>query len=203
MSTRDWTRIGLILVVATMAYNAIEAVVAVWSGIVAGSIALMGFGLDSVIEFAASGVLLWRLRVEMRGGSAEEIDRSERRVHLFVGITFILLALYVAGQAGWVLLRREAPSESIVGIGLAIASLVIMPLVAWGKIRAARKIGSEALRAEAKETLACSYLSFTLLIGLVANALAGWWWADPVAALMMVPWLIKEGVEGIRGEDDD
>jgi divalent metal cation (Fe/Co/Zn/Cd) transporter len=121
-------------------------------------------------------------------------------VHRFVGATFLALALYVTGQAGWTIWTRDAPQESLVGILLAAASLMVMPLVSWGKLRAAREIGSAALRAEAKETLACSYLSFALLLGLVANAVAGWWWADPVAALAMVPWLVREGMEGLRGE---
>ncbi len=191
------------LVIATMAYNALEAALSVLWGYWARSIALMGFGLDSVIELAAAGVLLWRLRLEGRGASAEAIESGERRVQRFVGITFITLALYVTGQSGWILLMARPPHESVVGIIIAAASLVIMPLVSWGKIRAARHIGSKALAAEARETLACSYLSLTLLVGLVANALWGWWWADPVAALLMVPWLVKEGIEGIRGEDDD
>ena len=112
----------------------------------------------------------------------------------------MLLALYVTIQAGWTLWQRAAPEESTLGIIVAAASLIVMPLVSWGKLRAAREIGSAALRAEAKETLACSYLSFTLLVGLVANATVGWWWADPVAALLMVPWLIKEGREGLSGD---
>ena len=111
----------------------------------------------------------------------------------------------MVAQASVSLWETRAAQESIPGIILAAASLVIMPLVSWGKLRAAREIPSAALRAEAKETLACSYLSLALLLGLVANAAAGWWWADPVAALLMVPWLVKEGIEGIRGEacDDD
>jgi divalent metal cation (Fe/Co/Zn/Cd) transporter len=103
-------------------------------------------------------------------------------------------------QAGATLWQRAAPDESPLGIALAAASLVVMPLVSWGKLRAAREIGSAALRAEARETLACSYLSFALLLGLVANAAAGWWWADPLAALAMVPWLLREGREGLSGE---
>ena len=182
-----WLRIGLRLVVATMAYNVFEACVAFWSGIAAGSIALVGFGLDSVIETMAAGMLLWRLRLEMRRVHLETIEHAERRVHRFVGVTFLVLALYVLGQAAWMLWQREPPQESLLGILLAIASLVIMPLVALGKLRAANVIGSNALRAESKETIACSYLSFTLLLGLGANAMAGWWWADPVAALCMVP----------------
>ena len=197
---RDWARIGLRLVGATMAYNVIEAGIALWSGAEAGSIALVGFGLDSVIECAAAGVLLWRLALETRGVDAHTLERAERRVHRFVGGTFLALAAYVGAQSLATLWGQEAPGESWIGIALAAASLVVMPLVSWGKLRAAREIGSAALRAEAKETLACSYLSFALLLGLVANAAAGWWWADPAAALAMLPWLVREGMEGLRGE---
>jgi len=112
-----------------------------------------------------------------------------------------LLAAYVSSQAGWTLWQRAAPQESWIGILLASVSLVVMPLISWGKLRAAREIGSAALRAEAKETLACSYLSLTLLLGLGANAIRCWWWADPLAALLMVPWLVKEGREGLGGEE--
>ena len=197
---RDWPRIGLWLVGATMAYNVVEAGVALWFGASAESIALLGFGLDSVIECTAAGVLLWRLSLAARGADPERLERAERRVHRFVGATFFALAAYVTAQASLTLWRAEPPGESIPGIILAAASLVIMPLVSLGKLRAAREIPSAALRAEAKETLACSYLSFTLLLGLGANALAAWWWADPVAAMLMLPWLVREGLEGIRGE---
>ncbi len=199
----NWTRRALILVSVTAAYNVIEAVIALWSGVAAGSIALVGFGLDSIIELAAAAALLWRLAVEARGADQEHIERVERRVHRFVGVTFLFLAVYVVGQAGWTLWTQDAPRESMVGIVLAIASLVIMPVVAWGKLRAADKLASRALRAEAKETLACSYLSFALLVGLGANAAWGWWWADPLAALLMVPWLVKEGLEGVRDHGCD
>ena len=198
-----WRRIGLMLVSATLAYNSVEGILALWAGFQAGSIALVGFGLDSFIECAAAGLLLWRLAIEARGASAERIEHSERRVHRFIGGTFVALALYVLFQAGWTLWQQKTVEESFLGIVLAVVSLVIMPLVSWGKLRAARIIASPALRSEAKETLACSYLSFTLLLGLVANAVAGWWWADPVAALLMVPWLVKEGLEGLRGEDEE
>jgi divalent metal cation (Fe/Co/Zn/Cd) transporter len=203
---RDWRRIALALVVGTLAYNAAEAGVALWAGAEAESIALVGFGLDSLIEVAAAGSLLYRLALEARGVVGERLARAERSVHRFVGVTFVVLALYVCAQSGWVLWSRRAPQESLVGIALAGFSLVVMPLVALGKLRAAKEMGSGALRAEARETLACSYLSFALLLGLSANAAAGWWWADPVAALLMVPWLVREGLEGLRGEaccDDD
>jgi divalent metal cation (Fe/Co/Zn/Cd) transporter len=192
-----WTRIALWLVGATLAYNAAEAVVAVWAGARAGSIALVGFGFDSVIETAAAVVLLWRLRAEARGADPEALEKTETWAERFVGITFWLLAAYVTINAIWTLATASAPEESLVGIILAIVSLIVMPVVAAFKIKAAGKIGSGALRAEAKETLACSYLSFALLAGLLANALFGAWWADPAAALLMVPWLVKEGKEAI------
>ncbi len=198
--SRDWRRIGLWLVAVTLGYNVAEAGIALWFGAEAGSIALFGFGLDSVIETAAASLLLWRLSLEANGSDPALVERMEHTVHRFVGATFLALVVYVVGQSSWTLAARVAPDESWIGLTLAAISLVIMPLVAWGKLRAADKIGSSALRAEAKETLACSYLSFALLLGLGANAVAGWWWADPVAALLMVPWLLKEGVEGLRGE---
>ena len=196
-----WMRIGLWLVGATMGYNSIEAVIAIWSGLVADSIALVGFGLDSIIELAAAAALFWRLGVEAKGADEEAVEAAERRVHRFVGITFFALAAYVLTISIWTLTGHGQPKESIVGIVLAAASLIIMPLVAWGKLRAARNIPSPALGAEAKETLACSYLSLTLLLGLTTNAIAGWWWADPIAAILMVPWLVREGLEGVSGED--
>jgi divalent metal cation (Fe/Co/Zn/Cd) transporter len=199
---RDWTRVARWLVGATATYNLIEAGVALWSGVVAHSIALVGFGLDSGIELAAAAVLLWRLRVEAHGADEEAIEAAERRVHRFTGLTFFLLAGYVTVTAGRTLLGHGEPAESLVGVALAVASLLIMPLVSWAKLRAADRIGSEALRSEAKETLACAYLSFALLLGLAANAWLGWRWADPVAALAMVPWLLKEGAEGLRGETE-
>jgi divalent metal cation (Fe/Co/Zn/Cd) transporter len=136
--------------------------------------------------------------------------RDWRRIGLFlVGATMIytiaegVVTLWAGFQAGWTLLMQKRAEESRLGIALAGASLVVMPLMAWGKLHAATAIDSAALRSEAKETLACSYLSLTLFVGLVANALAGWWWADPTAALLMIPWLVKEGLEGLRGEDDE
>jgi len=196
-----WPRIALWLVGATLAYNVAEAVVAVWAGARAGSIALVGFGFDSVIETAAAAVLLWRLRAEARGAEPETLEKTEARAERFVGITFWLLALYVTINAIRTLATAAASEESLVGIILAIVSLIVMPVVAAFKIKAAGKIGSGALRAEAKETLACSYLSFTLLAGLVANAVFDAWWADPAAALLMVPWLVKEGKEAIFDND--
>jgi divalent metal cation (Fe/Co/Zn/Cd) transporter len=195
-----WLRIAVALVAGTMAYNIVEAIIATVWGRNADSVALFGFGLDSIIECAAAAVMLWGLLAQLRGIEGEALERKERTVRRFIGGTFVALAVFIVVQAGWTLWKAEAPEKSTVGIVLALASLVIMPTISVAKLRAARELGSAALRAEAKETLVCSYLSFTLLLGLAANALAGWWWADPVAGLMMVPWLVKEGREGIRGE---
>ncbi len=181
----------------TVAWNIVEGVVAIATGVAAGSIALVGFGLDSYIEVASGSVLIWRLR---KHGFVEKNDEeaAEKRAILFVGITFFALALYVVYESGKKLLIHEHPDESFIGIILAIASLIAMPLLANYKKRLAMKIGSRALRADALETLACSWLSFALLLGLSANVLLGWWWADPVAALAMVYFLIKEGREAVE-----
>ena len=186
----------------TVGWNVIEGIVAIAAGIVAGSIALIGFGLDSYIEVASGIVLIWRLR--KHGFGDEEEEAAEKRAIFFVGLTFLALALYVTFESGKKLLFREHPDESLIGIILATVSLIVMPLLAWYKKKIAAEINSRALRADALETLACSYLSLTLVVGLGANALFGWWWADPFAALAMVYFLIKEGWEAVsegRGEE--
>lgn len=196
-----WLRISFWLLIATILYNSLEGIIAVSSGFIAKSIALEGFGFDSVIEMSASLVALWRLRKQMSGGSEEKIEQYERFVGRFVGATFILLALYILYSAGSNLWLHKAPEESLVGIALAALSILVMPLLVRFKIKAAREIRSEALELEAKETLCCFYLSVILLVGLAANSLFGLWWADPVCALAMLPWLVREGLEGIKGED--
>lgn len=197
--SRRLTRLALVLVGATLAWNVVEAVVAVWAGVEAESIALFGFGLDSVIETLASAVVLWRFAREAGGASPEAVERSERRVQKVVGTTFFLLAAYVVVVAVRTLWRADVAEASPVGIVLAALSLLVMPGLAWAKLRVAARLESASLRAEAKETLACAWLSFALLLGLGLNALAGWWWADPVAALVMVPWLVREGREAFEG----
>jgi divalent metal cation (Fe/Co/Zn/Cd) transporter len=162
----------------------------------------VGFGLDSCVEVASGMVLIWRLC--KHGSGDEEEEAAEKRAVLFVGITFFLLALYVTFESGKKLLFHEHPNESLIAIILAIVSLIVMPLLAWYKKKIAAEINSRALLADALETLACSYLSLTLVVGLGANALFGWWWADPLAALAMVYFLLKEGWEAVskgRGEE--
>jgi divalent metal cation (Fe/Co/Zn/Cd) transporter len=194
-------RAALWLVGATLVYNVIEAGIAVWAGTEAGSIALLGFGLDSLIEIAAAAFMLWQLSLEFSSENEERIENAERRVHWVVGFTFLALAAYVLVESILTLVSGDRPQSSLVGIVLAAVSLAVMPLLAWAKLRVAGRIPSQALRSEAKETLACAYLSFTLLIGLVLNEALGWWWADPTAALFMVPWLVWEGIEGLRGDE--
>ena len=181
----------------TVGWNVIEGVVAIAAGVVAGSIALVGFGLDSYIEVASGLVLIWRLR-KHGFTEEEEEEAAEKRAVLFVGVTFFLLAVYVIYESGKKLFFQERPEESLIGIILAFLSLIVMPLLAVYKKKIAAEINSRALRADALETLVCSYLSLTLLLGLGANALFGWWWADPVAALGMVYFLINEGWEAIE-----
>jgi len=182
--------------VATLAYNSLEGVIAIVAGLVAGSVALVGFGLDSLIELAASLTAIWRLRADL---DAERRERAERVSLRVIGVLFLALALYVATDAGRALLRREAPSESAVGLVLATLSVIVMPLLARAKLRVALQMGSGALAAEAEQTSLCAYLSAILLGGLLLNAALGWWWADPVAALAMVPIITREGVEALKG----
>lgn len=197
---RPWLWAALSLSGLTIAYNLAEAAVALWAGEAAGSIALIGFGLDSLIECTASGFAFRRIRLELRGGANHEIAGAENLLRRVVGWSFLALALYLAVKSAWNLWVKAVPDESLVGIALAAVSAVVMPALAWGKLKAADRLGSRALRSEAKETIACSLLSIILLVGLGLNAWLGWWWADPLAALAMLPWLIREGREGIRGE---
>jgi cation diffusion facilitator family transporter len=182
----------------TILWNVAEAVIAVGAGWLAGSVALIGFGLDSVIETIAATALYRRLRAEQAGASEEESEAHERRALRLVGITFFLLGGYIAFEAASSLWTREPPAVSRLGILLAAISLVVMPALAIAKHRTGKALQSRALVADAKETFVCSYLSFALLVGLGLNALLGWWWADPVAALAMLPFVLHEGREAIE-----
>lgn len=179
-------------------YNTLEAIAAIGFGLAAESIALVGFGLDSIIEISAASVLIWRLSHK---GTEEEESEKEKKALFFIGVTFFLLAAYILYESGGKLIRQERPEVSYIGIVIASLSLLIMPALGILKRNIARQLGSRALEADAMETLVCSYLSFTLLFGLGMNALFGWWWADPAAALCMVYFLIKEGREAVSGED--
>ena len=191
------TALAMTLLWITLAWNVAEGVIATWSGIAAGSVALVGFGLDSAIEVTASAVLIWRLQL---AEGDERSESRERTAHRVVGATFIVLAIYIAAEVIYTLVVGNEPDTSGVGLALAIAATLVMPILGFAKRRNALQLGSPALVAEANETLVCSYLSFTLFFGLAANALFGWWWADIAAAMAMVPWIVKEGLEGLRGE---
>ena len=179
----------------TLGWNLIEAGVAVGAGIVAGSIALIGFGADSLIECLSGGILLWRLQLHQAD------ERRELIATKLVGVSFFVLAAYVAFDAAKTLIMREEPHVSAVGIVLACASLVVMPLLARAKRRVAARLESRSLEADSRQTDLCAYLSAILLGGLALNALFGWWWADPIAGLIMVPIIAHEGIETLRGDE--
>ena len=189
-------QLAKILLIVTILYNVAEGIVAIWSGIVAGSIALVAFGADSYLEVAAASLVLWRVGIQ----DEEYAERIEGRVVRFIGWTFIILSAAIIFQSVWALVDGAGAEESPVGIVLAILSVTVMPLIAFWKLQVAAKGNLQSIAIEAKETIACSALSVTLLVGLVANALAGWWWLDAVTALLLTPWLVREGLEGIRGE---
>ena len=180
---------------ATIVWNVVEAIVAISAGTAASSIALVGFGLDSTVEVMSAVVIVWQFR-----GLAED---RERRALKFIAVSFFALAAYVAVQAIIDLLRRSEPGSSSVGIGLAIASLIVMPMLARAKRRNGDAMGSATVVADSNQTKLCAYLSAILLAGLILNATAGWWWADPIAALGIAVLAINEGREAWRGESCD
>src|SRR5689334_3167907 len=181
---------------ATLVYNSLEGVLSIGAGLLAGSIALVGFGTDSLIELTAGAAALWRLSADLNQGRRERVEQQTLRL---IGLCFLALAGYVSLEAIQALVDRTAPEQSALGIGIAAASLLVMPFLARAKRAVALQLGSGALAAEAKQTLICTYLSAILLVGLAVNALWGWWWADPVAGLSMVPLIVWEGLEGVRG----
>ncbi len=190
-------RRGARLEYLTIGYNCLEALVALISGVIAGSVALVGFGFDSVIEVSSGAALLWRLR---RHHDTARREAAEKKALRLVGLSFFALTAYVAWESAATLLRREEPRESVPGILLAVASLVVMPLLARAKRRVGRNLASAAMVADSRQTELCAYLSAILLGGLLLNAAFGWWWADPGAGLVMTPIIAKEGWDAWRGE---
>lgn len=181
----------------TLAWNSLEGIVAVGAGVVAGSISLVGFGFDSFIEVTSGAALLWRMSAEADPQRRERIEKVALKI---VGACFLLLAAYVTYEGAADLLRRTAPERSLPGIILACVSLIVMPLLSRAKRRVAAGLHSAAMRADARQTEFCVYLSAILLTGLLLNAAFGLWWADPVAALVMVPIISKEGMDALRGD---
>jgi len=188
------TRAGRRIEYLSIAWTSLEAIAGLVAGLAAGSMALIGFGADSVIEIASSAILLWRLS-DHAPGEPRELTALQ-----LVGVSFLALAAYVAFESIRALLRHEAPQVSYFGIGFSVACLLVMPLLARAKRRVASRLQSGALEADSRQSSICAYLAGILLGGLALNALLGWWWADPLAALIMVPIMLKEGVSAIRGE---
>lgn len=182
----------------SLGFNAVEAIVSIAAGVAAGSISLLGFGIDSVIEMTSSVASLWRLRSDADPSTRA---RAEKRTLRIIGASFLALAAYVAIDAAHSLWMREHPERSMMGIAISAFSAVSMPILARRKRAIAITLGSVALEADAMQTDLCMYLSVIVLGGLALNAAFGWWWADPVAALAMLPIIAKEGVEGVRGEE--
>ena len=197
IETDSLRRTALMLVVAGLAWNLLEAGIAFWVGVQSGSVAMLAFGLDSVVEFLAGGVLVWRLKTER---DEEEAEAAERKAQMLLGLSFFLLAIYIVlhssvNLAGWL----PEPEPSIVGVAIVVASAVVMAVLYVGKMRIATRMQSRALRAEAMESLFCDLQDLTILVGLGLNSLFSWWWADPVSALVLVPFFIKEGRENFSG----
>jgi cation diffusion facilitator family transporter len=182
----------------TVSWNVVEALVAITAGVIAGSVALVGFGVDSGIEVISAIALLWRLRMAGADADADAEEHAERRALYAVAATFFLLAAYIAFEAISALASGEEPDSSTVGVLLSAVSLAIMPALAYGKQRTGREMGSRALQADAIETWVCSYLSLALLLGVGAYAGFGWGWADPVGALLMLPVILWQGWETLE-----
>ena len=181
----------------TVAWNVLEGVIAIVAGAIAGSISLVGFGIDSFIEVTSGAALLWRMAVD---ADVHKRERNEKQALRVVGICFLGLSLYIAYEAVLDLLQVRAPEHSITGIILACVSLIVMPVLSRAKRRVGTELGSAAMHADAKQTEFCAYLSAILLSGLVMNTLFGLWWADPIAALIMVPIIAREGIAGLQGK---
>lgn len=185
----------------TVGWNVVEAVVAIGAGAAANSVALVGFGVDSVVESASGSILIWRLRSERAGQDPREIEGLDRRSRQLVALSLFALAAFVAGDAAHSLWAGERPEGSPVGIAVTALSMVVMAWLARAKRRAAAALQSRAMEADAFQTSACWWLSVITLCGIGLNAVLGWWWADPVAALGMTAFLVKEGREAWKGED--
>jgi len=187
----------------TVIWNVIEAAVAIMAGVIAGSVALVGFGVDSGIEVVAASALLWRFRQVGSEATDEEHSAAEGRALYIVSGTFFLLAAYIGFEAVTALANDDEPDTSTVGVVLAVVSLIVMPTLAYAKQRTGRALGSRALEADAVETWVCAYLSLALLAGVGLHAAFGWWWADPVGALAMLPVILWQGWETLEEAQDD
>ncbi len=205
-------RQGVWIELVTILWMTIEASVAITVGFATRSVSLQGFGMDSIVELIAGGILLWRLLVEQRGGAVSRIEEAERRASWVTAISLFALAAYIVGDSALTFITQTRPESSWWGVGLAVAAAIIMPLLWQSKLRVAKRIGSAALKADAACSVTCAYMSLTLLVGLFLNRIFGWWWADPLAALVLIYFLVQEGREALHeartgetcscGEDD-
>ena len=191
-------RLGVWIELIAIVWMVIEAGVALLIGFTTRSVSLQGFGLDSIVELVAGGILLWRLLVEQRGGSTARIETAERRASWVTAISLFVLAIYIVGNSAFAFVTRTQPEASWWGVGLAIAAAIIMPLLWRGKLRVARHIKSAALKADAACSVTCAYMAGVLLVGLLLNRFLGWWWADPLAGLALVFFLVREGQEAFH-----
>lgn len=196
---------GVNIELISIVWMVIEAAVAIGSGVIAHSLSLVAFGADSIIELIAGAVLLWRLTIEARGASLVRVKKAEKTSSWVVGIALLLLAVYIVVACIDKLVTHQGAETSFIGIGLAIASGIIMPYLSRTKKRIGSEIGSKALRADGSCSIVCAYMAWTVLIGVAFTALFGWWWVDSIAALALVYFVIKEGWEAVqeaRGNDD-
>lgn len=196
MDVRNTRSVAVSLIAVTLVYNVGEGLVSIWSGWVAGSLTLLAFGADSYLEVLAAAAVLWRMSYR----DAETGERAEARAMRLIGTTFLLLAAAIVLESALALGRHEGAERSLPGLAVLIVSATVMPAIAFGKLWTAARLGLPIVAAEAKETIACSYLTLTALSGIAAVFLFGWWWLDAAAALLMAPWLIREGREGLRGD---
>jgi divalent metal cation (Fe/Co/Zn/Cd) transporter len=181
------------IVAFTITYNVLEAMVAIWAGVLASSAALIGFGLDSVVDVLSAVAVAWQF-------TRKDPERWEKATVRAIGLAFFALAAYVTGDAIMSLVSRAAPEHSPLGLGITALSLLVMPALAWYETRTGRELGSKSVLADAKQLLLCVYLSGAVFIGLMLNSLFGWWWADPVAALVVAALAVREGIEAWRGD---
>lgn len=191
---RRYGRRAQLLAGASVGYNAVEAVIAITAGLVAGSVALVGFGLDSIVEVSSGLIILWQFRHPLP-------QSREKKALRLMALSFFALAAYVTFESVRALTGARAPDSSTIGIVLAATSLAVMPFLSWAQRRTGRALGSNAVVADSTQTLLCTYMSAILLAGLVLNATLGWWWADPVAGLVIAAVAVKEGREAWRGEN--
>jgi divalent metal cation (Fe/Co/Zn/Cd) transporter len=181
------------IVAFTITYNVLEAVIAIWAGVLASSAALIGFGLDSVVEVLSAVAVAWQF-------TRKDPERWEKATVRAIGLAFFALAGYVTIDAILSLVSRDAPEHSPLGLGITALSLLVMPALAWYETRTGRELGSKSVLADAKQLLLCVYLSGAVFIGLILNSLLGWWWADSVAALVVAALAVREGIEAWRGD---